>query len=226
MNLNALRVEERALTDSIKFVAANPQYKYPDQDALNWCFSTRYVKLPRRFNRFTRWAQGEPIGARIYHYTVHYLQMDMNDPFNRLWAEYFSRTPWFDAEIIGRVHAGIQKLYDSLRGKMISLTAVMSGKTRAFVVRKDDAATIKKLFAIRDDEELIIADKYTPLQEVFESLNASRGKKIFFILVPDFPFINFEKLGFVHGKDFINGFEFLPELWGLPFSSHQILAAM
>ena len=226
MNLNVFRAEEAALTYGIRFVAEHPQYKYPDQDALNWCFSTRFVKLPRKFNRFTRWAQGEPIGARIYHYTVNYLQPDMIDPFNRLWLEYFAETPWFDADSIGRLCNSIGQIYGDMRGAMIRLTAMISGKTRVFVVRKGDAAAIKKIFAVRDDEDVIISDKYTPLQEVFETLNSSGGKKILFVCVPDFPFVNFEKLGFVRGKDFINCVELLPEIIGVPRSFHWVIKDM
>ena len=228
INLDYLRRAEDVIRRGINFYVAHPQCDNFDQDILNYLFAERYIKLPARFDHFVTDKRflGETECGEIYHYVLESLQMNINDPFNRLWWQYFARTPWFDAEIIGRMDEGIRRLYNDLRGALIGLTATMSGKTRAFVVRKGDVESVKKLFAIRDDEELIVADKYTPLQEVFESLNASRSKKIFFILIPDFPFVNFEKLGFVHGKDFINGFEFLPELWGLPFSSHRILAAM
>ncbi len=95
-----------------------------------------------------------------------------------------------------------------------------------FVVRKSDAPAIKKIFAVREDEEVIISDKYLPLQEVFETLNSSGGKKILFVCVPAFPFVNFEKLGFVLGKDFVNGLEFLSEAQGVPFNSYPLVQAM
>lgn len=227
MNLNAFRAEDNTVRKGLKFISEDSRRaQFFDQDALNYCFSTRFLKLPRKFNRFTRWAQGEPIGKRIYHYTVHYLQMDMHDPFNRLWMEYFAKTPWFDIEIIGRLYDGILQMFTNLRASMIKLTAVMSGKARVFVMRKNDVDSIKQIFSVRDDEEVIIADKYIPRQEVFESMNASRGKKFFFIFMPDFPFVNFEKMGFVKGTDFVDGFTFLPEVYGIPLDSHRLLKAM
>ncbi len=227
MNLEAFRAEDALIRDGLKFISEDSRRaKYFDQDALNWCFSTRFVKLPRKFNRFTRWAQGEPIGARIYHYTVNYLQPDMRDAFNRLWLDYFARTPWFESDSVGRLCNSIGQIYGDMRGAMIRLTAMISGKTRVFVVRKGDAAAIKKIFAVRDDEDVIISDKYTPLQEVFETLNSSGGKKILFVCVPDFPFVNFEKLGFVRGKDFINCVELLPEIIGVPRSFHWVIKDM
>ena len=116
----------------------------------------------------------------------------------------------------------------ALRGlsASIRLTATMSGKARAFVVPKDDSDDIKTLFAVRADEDVITVDKYIPLQEIFEQMNSSRGKKIFFVFVRDFPFENFERLGFVRGRDFFNGYGFFLETQDFSLDSHRIIKAM
>ena len=213
MNLAALRNEKNILADWAKLVEKNPAYgEFHDQDALNYAFSTRTVKLSRKFNRFVlraRAANELTLAEEIYHFAGAGLNIDMRDPFNRLWMRHFIKTPWFDEDSIGRLHAGFQQIQLGLKSSMIKLTTLMSGKTRGFVVSKSDVDAIKKLFAVRNDEELITIDRDTSRQEIFERMNASRGKKIFFVFVPNFPFVNFEKLGFVYGKDFLNGLEFL-----------------
>lgn len=230
MNLTALRKEKNIIVDWAKLVEKNPAYgEFHDQDALNYSFSTRTVKLPLKFNRFVLCARRErefDLAKKIYHFAGAGLGIDTVDPFNRLWLKYFVKTPWFDEEAIGRLCAGFQKIQDGLKISMIKLTALMSGKTRGFIVSKGDVDAIKKLFVVRNDEELIIVDRDTPRQIIFERMNASRGKKIFFVFVPNFPFVNFEKLGFVYGKDFLNGLELLADAQTSAVNSHLLLKAM
>lgn len=230
MNLVALRGEKNFFADWSKLVEKNPTYgEFHDQDALNCSFATRTVKLPLKFNRFVLWARVEndlTLAEKIYHFAGSALGMDMNDPFNRLWMDYFIQTPWFDSAAVGRLYEGFQKIQVNMKDTMIKLTAIMSGKARGFVVSKGDVDAIKKLFHVQNGEELIIVDRDTPRQEIFRRMDASRGKKIFFVFVPNFPFVNFEKLGFVYGKDFMNGIEFLSGRQTLLLNSHLLLQGM
>ena len=230
MNLTALRNEKNILADWAKLVEKNPAYgEYHDQDALNYSFSTRTVKLPLKFNRFVLWARAGNelrMEEQIYHFAGAGLGADTADPFNRLWLKYFIRTPWFDEDSIGRLYEGFKKIQLGLNGTMIKLTALVSGKTRGFIVSKGDVDAIKKLFAVRVDEELITIDRDTPRQIIFERMNATRGKKIFFVFVQNFPFVNFEKLGFVYGRDFLNGLDLLADEQTLAINSRLLLKAM
>ena len=48
MNLKLLRAEE-IIMDGLRFCTQNPRYQgYPDQDILNYCFSTATLKLPNK----------------------------------------------------------------------------------------------------------------------------------------------------------------------------------
>ena len=57
-------------------------------------------------------------------------------------------------------------------------------------------------------------------------MNASRGKKIFFILLPNFPFQALIQASFEPGRDFLNGYDFLSAAHGLPLNSYQLIQAM
>ena len=103
MNLPVLRKEEATILAGIKFISEHPQYIYFDQDVLNYCFSTSYLKLPTKFNRIMLFVRPEgewTIEKKIYHYAANRitLGMDMNDPYNRLWMDYFIKTPWVDID--------------------------------------------------------------------------------------------------------------------------------
>ena len=103
MNLNVLRKEEATLQAGIKFRSEHPEYHLYDQEIFNYCFATRALKLPARFNRSVKHARldGELTAEKkICHYTnsLSTLGLDMSDPFNHLWMSYFIKTPWFKAD--------------------------------------------------------------------------------------------------------------------------------
>ena len=152
--------------------------------------------------------------------------LEMHDSFNRLWMKYFMKTPWFDEETIGRLYSGVQNLHVSLKQSMVNLSAILSGKTRAFFTPPRDVDGLKKFFSIRDDEEIILAENQTSLQKLIDAMKNSQGKKVFFIMLPNFPYQALIQAGFVPNRDFLNGLEFLSEAQGVPLNSYQFIKAM
>ena len=152
--------------------------------------------------------------------------LDANDFLNRLWMKYFIRTSWFNEETIGNLYTGVQGLHVGLKNFAIQVSAMMSGKTRAFFTLPQNVEATKKIFSIRDDEEIILADNPNSLQKLIDAMKLSEGKKIFFILTPGFPFQVLTQAGFVYGRDFLNGFIFLSEAHGMPLDSYPLVKAM
>ena len=233
INLNVFQKKHDTLIRAIKAVSSNPEYKFFDQDVLNYCFSSQALKLSVKFNHFTRNSRAinqVNIRREIYHFAGsnvgHGYGLDFRDPFNRLWMKYFAQTPWFDEETIGRLYAGVQQLHVGFKQSMVNITALMSGKTRAFFALPDNVDGLKRFFQIRDDEEIITADSQESLNKLLNAMNASRGKKVFFIMLPNFPFQILIQAGFAPGRDFVNGLEFLSEAQGLPLNSYPLIQAM
>ena len=95
----------------------------------------------------------------------------MKDIFNRLWMNCFIKTPWFDAnEIIGNMYKYILKLGENNLDKIKKLSAVLSGKSRAFVVTPEQSERVKKDFFVRDDEEIIIVAKDAMNQDLIDRI--------------------------------------------------------
>lgn len=230
MNLKILRSEEATLYRGIKFSYESGYNEFVDQTILNYCFAGRTLNLPARFNKFFWVARKEHetfAGRKIYHYTGGgRCQLDMRDPFNRLWMKYFIKTPFFDEIAIGRLYSGVQQMHVGFKQSMINVSALMSGKVRAFFTPPNSSDAIKKIFAVRDDEEIILAENQDSLQKLLDAMNAERGKKVFFILVNNFPFGILAQAGFEYGRDFVNGFEFLSEAHGFPMNSYSLIQAM
>lgn len=228
MNLNLLRAEEAKIFDGLKFAGEHKYFNLLDQTVLNYCFSTQTAPLPAKFNCFVRIARKnkEDVEKKIYYYTSYFLQLDMNDPFNRLWMNYLAKTPWFDAAAVGRLYESFQRVHIRLKKSLVNLSSVMAGKTRGFCVTPEYVDEMKKVFSIRDDEELIVLDDKTALQKVFNSMKDSYGKKVFFIMAQGFPFSALTKAGFTFGRDFLNALEFLSEEQGMSMNSYPLIYAM
>ena len=119
LNLRFMRHADKILLSGMKFLNEHDQLQYLDQDVLNYCFSTSFLKLPVKFNRFVMTARPEnelTIEEKIYHYAggAAGLGLNMSDPFNRLWMSYFVKAPWFDADAIGRLYENFLRLIPSL----------------------------------------------------------------------------------------------------------------
>ena len=231
MNLKVWRKEEKLLMEGIRFRGEHPEYRFFDQEILNYCFSTNYLKLPVKFNRYVKFArsENEPLSeGNIYHYAGRNagLTLDLEDPFNRLWMDYFIKTPWFNVESIGRFYDSVKQLYIDLKQAMANVTANMSGKTRVFYVTKDNVEMIKQVFSVREDEEIIFASNSAPLKKLVNNIKASDGSKIFIVIVPKFPFRFLTRRGFTPGKDFLDGVEFLSEAQGVLPNFYELIMAM
>ena len=232
MNLEYLRNAENLLMNGVKWRGEHTQCNCFDQDIWNYLFSKNYFKLPVKFDRFVynERPQGiNQIQKAIYHYAVVAINLDMIDPFNRLWMEYFMKTPWFDAESIGNLYESFRQNQIELKYTMIKFSSALSGKTRAFIVSAEYFEAIREIFRVRSDEEIISINSNTiKLQDLLDAMNtvASRGEKVFIVMVPNFSFDTFEQFGFVYGENLFNGFDFLSEAHGLQSNSYPLIKAM
>ena len=216
MNLNLLRGEEEKILDGVKFLNQNPHCgTFLDQDILNYCFSTKTLKLPMKFNKIVISARLENAivtEKKIYHYAGKNswcsFGLDMNDPFNALWMKYFAKTPWFNERIIARLYEKFFQAQAEIKKSAMNLFSAAGGKPRVFIVDKTELDGLKENFSIREDEEIFAVDGTISFWNLVAGMKSLRGQKIFFFLFKSFPFEMLEKAGFVRGKDFVDGFNF------------------
>lgn len=221
MNLVALRTSENAITKGINFLVENSQYiQYPYQDVLNYCFATRTLKLPVKFNTLVKnWHKLNPDKNKaVYHYAGgRFFGLNMRDAFQRLWIRYFIRTPFLDEDTIGRLYSELLKINISLQTKVASISAVVAGKERAFFIEPEKIEALRKNFSVRDDEFMIIpGENEDAVQTLLDTMKTLKGKFVFFIMAEkilnkNFPFDRLTDAGFVEGIDFVKGWEFLAE---------------
>ncbi len=234
INLKILRTEEETLMHGIKFIGTH-SYTMFDQDILNYCFSTRALHLPVKFNRLIKWARHAKetqIEPMIYHCShndsVRGLGTDMSDPFNHMWMSYFIRTPWFGVDSIGRLCDSYRKIRNHLMDGRVKSHMWLLGKTRAFFVDPKKIESTKKFFSIRDDEIIIPAENEQSLQKLLELMKMLKGKCIFFIMMQEFmkkpfPFDLLKKEGLADCRDWLKGWNFLSEANGGSFNTNPLI---
>ena len=112
INLEIWRIEKEIIFGSLKLINEN-KFGYAEQDALNYCFSKDYLKLPMKFNCWVNDFRSHgitKIERNIYHFLDRQLRLDIRDNYNRLFMKYFIQTPFFDEDSIGRLYAGIRNI--------------------------------------------------------------------------------------------------------------------
>ena len=233
MNLKKLRTSKNILDEGIKFIAEHTECIYFDQDILNYCFAGDYVKLPNNFDRFVpdlRRHELNPMPEqdRIYHYTGPNPTFDFSDNLSRLYLEYFTKTTWFDIDFLKNISEGFHKFNAEQKDFATAISAVVSGKTRAFCAVPENIEFLKQAFYIRDDEEIIPYESPESLKKLVKSIKKSRGKNIFFILLTEYGDIRetLQSDGLEEWTHFVNAVDFLSDAHGIPFKSYFIVQAM
>ena len=234
MNLKQIRQNEMEnLVAGILFLAENFKYDCFDQEILNYCFSKNYVKLPIKFDFYVRDARyrGEfSTENRILHYLAQSLSCDMNDNFNRLWFEYFAKTPWFTKDVIANIFAEFKNIMNQreyeLKNLSVKLTTLVAEKSRAFVAPLEHINDMKKFFDVKDTEDVIPIINQESFKRLIQAMLESKGRKVFFILFDKYNKLSATliKLGFVEDKDFINASKLLPR--NIFWNTHHLVKAL
>ena len=231
INLKYLREHEDDIWQKgFAFVISHPQCRYLDQDILNYCFSKNYVKLTSDFNRFVdvERIHRKPctVKPHIYHFLSGSLKADLDDCFNRLYFEYFIKTPWFDIETIGNFFKFVDGANKLQQNAMLGMIRLLGKKRRVFFTEETNIPAIRALFEIAKDELVINASKTDALMKLYNALKTH--KTVCFIFSGNYlGFKNFlVSQHFVEGQDFVNAIALVSGLIGIPTDSHSIIRAM
>ena len=230
------------ILEGCKFVSGgdNRRYFYCEQDVLNYLFTKKYFKLPPRFNAIPadlRKMSPVHIERAIYHYAGAKPDLNVDDIFNRLYFEYFLKTPWakFEMlEIFGNLDKAIkdyfQQIVSSAKDALLHISNVLSNRRRAFFVDKNDIDALKETFKVKDDELIINASQPDAMEILLDEMNKSKGEKIFFVVVPNYVQVAFFLIqhDFLESVDFFNATAFLSERHGFKvnFDTMQIVMSM
>ena len=229
-NADVLLLKPQFFRDNLELILSGCKFifdnghKFFEQDTLNYLFSKKYLKLPYCFNYAVGSTWGlapelRRVEKAIYHYAGDAKpRLNTNDIFNRLFLEYFLKTPWATADMFGNLDKAVVKMVEQIfnesRNILLHVTNLLGSRRRAFLVDKDFLEPAKQIFAITADE--LVMDTSVNEKTLLKKMTATRGKICLFILTNYYPQIGtfLVSQNFIEGTDFINGFLFLSEYQG------------
>ena len=211
----------------VQWLAENPKCECFDQDILNYFFTDSYCKLPEKFDSFVGVSKSldkNVLYKKIYHYAGWALGLDMKNAHDKLFFDNFVKTPWFSADFIENIHQIIRQIYIEQKNFAVQTSAAISGKERAFFITPNDIETVKKVFKITENEEIIVADSQASIEKLYAAMRNCGGKKIYFIVITN-PTVTqaLTQQGFIEGKDFINAIPYLTDAYGVPIPIQNIV---
>lgn len=239
MNLKILRNEKETVSAGIKYeIEFGEKVTIKDQDIFNYCFASRAKKIPVKFNSLVRHIrmnniQEIEISSRIYHYTSGSVSLLMEDVYNKLWWEYYKKTPWtFDENSLVRIDNELRKILRNIyiKQKKIArdVSVMLAGKVRVFYIPAENLEQVKNIFEIGANEEIILADENDSVEKLIESMKKFADKKAYFVMQDDED--QYQKLsavlieaGFIEDKNFMNARKLMIDKQGKDFNSYQLL---
>ena len=209
-NLDAL--DENFFRDGVQFLIDNPACESVDQDILNAFFAADYLKLEQKFDSFVAEERLLKLSVtkKIYHYAGQSVELKLDDEFNRLFLENFSRTPWFDVESLGRIGEGFRASNDRYALIVQRLIHVCVNHNRIFCVGSQNVEAVKLIFQIRDDETVIEYRDENSVDELIDSMRREPNH-LAIICRGDYDKIGNKLLaaGFREYENFVNGLQFM-----------------
>ena len=134
LDLNSLRnafpiseMQTDLISLCAKYFRKYPESNCADQDFLNYIFSRDYLKLPEKISYIIANEQEtQKIPRSILQFSSHKLGINTKNLFNRLWFEYFYKTPFFNLDLFANLFDTLipligNTLYQVQLGKPISL---------------------------------------------------------------------------------------------------------
>ena len=205
---------------------------YLDQDMLNYCFADHYLRLPTEFNCIIKYERllnpDAKVDKKIYHFAGLKPELNIHDPFNRLYFEYFTKTPWFNVNIFEGIFDSISQLFDKQKSITLNLVNLLAERRRAFFLESYYINSIRKLFDIKEDEFVCNADDPQSIEQLVELMQQNADDILLFVLVDNYIAFrrNMRALKFVEGRDFINITNILTSEHGMQLRTQSIVNAM
>lgn len=152
IDLQKFRKVENLLERGTAFLKEHDMVDYNDQDILNYFFGKECRLLPDKYNTIITYEmmnRREKIGPCIYHYAGQKYAIDTVNNYHRLFLEYFTKTPWCNADFLSNMAKNIHR---NIRAQMLGYTNVIAGMRRIVIGSEEDKDKLTGLLSLKDNE--------------------------------------------------------------------------
>lgn len=198
---------EKILDEMVRFLHDNPDITLMTQDAFNFLFSENYLKLPNRYNAFTRvlpyLKQTSLLESRIYHHAGNDYSLDPRNKIHQLFLKYFMRTPFCTPETLSNL---VENSYSELKKVSAVIRQIanqLSTRARGFYCMEQNRPVATQLFEIKQNEIVIATDSKNSIDNLITEMQSR--DKIFFI-IDNYEVIGnlLKSRGFIENQDFFD----------------------
>ena len=209
----AFSARKDLVKNGLELLKDHPTYTLYDQDILNYHFASKYKRLNIRYNLFVDVERIKRYGIKkaIYHYVSKSFMVYQGDAFDRLWAKYYTMSPWFTGDTFcAACRISATAMVDSIN----SFWKFVRGRSFTLVGSSEDIERFKKLLNLGQGDRFlslydkpnvislgrIVADMKTHLSE------AAVRKPLYMFVTPHYDQFcqKISEAGFKEGTDFLN----------------------
>ena len=207
--------------NGLELLKNHPTYTYNDQDILNYYFASVYKPLNIRYNLFTNVEKVMGYGIRkaMYHYAGSTPEVYKGDAFDRLWAKYYTMSPWFTGDTFCNA-CRISAI--AMADQLNSFWRFTRGRSFTLVGSSEDVERFQKLLNLgQGDRFLSLYDKPNVINfgRIIEDmknhlLEAAVRKPLYMFVTPHYDQFcqKISEAGFKEGEDFLNATWFIDAL--------------
>ena len=214
IDMAAFSAVEDIVKNGLQMLEKHPEYTTHDQDILNYYFAATYQPLNIRYDMFVeaeRLMGYEEIKPAIYHYAGKAFSVYLGDVFDKLWAKYYTLSPWFTGDTfcdVCRISATV------MADQLNSFWLFARGRNFTLVGNNSDIERFQKLLNLRQGDRFlsvydtsghidigrIIADMKNHMS------NTDRSKPLYMFVTPYYDQFcqQIAEAGFKEGDDFLN----------------------
>lgn len=207
IDLKKIGQQEGMLEQGVELINQYKLEQLPVQEALNNCWGQECCLLPGKYNILVKYEMmnhHDTVDAGIYHYAGQTYAIDAINNFYRLFFEYFTKTPWCNADFIGNM---ARQIHQSNRSLMLGCANMIAGKTRIVIGNAEEKEKYNNMLMLKEKESF-----YTLKEFNNRGMQLEPNEILLFFLKPD-EFVNVKKhledCGCTEGVHFINGNIFL-----------------
>lgn len=152
IDIQKFRKVKNLLERGTAFLKEHDMVDYNDQDILNYFYGREARILPDKYNAIVTYEMmngREKIGNCIYHYAGQRYAIDTVNNYHRLFLEYFTKTPWCNAEFLSNM---AKNTHRHIRSQMLAYTNVIAGMNRIVIGSEGGKEKITDLLSLKEHE--------------------------------------------------------------------------
>ena len=236
LDLDRLREIPELAVAGIEVLREHPDCFCYDQDILNVVFADSYQPLAVRYDAFvvTERRLGHPLADCLYHYAGRALDFFLpEDPFNRLFLQYYLRSPWWEEAAFERLFAGVTRAYEGWRAHSRKVFSETAGRRRILFgaeARREELLGLLAPAGGASFQVAIDAQGQLFVSRILDTVKKRKGELFVFCL----PAAAYEALrpylesaGLAEDRDFLDAGQCLPRgAGGWELSSGEFFAAL